>query len=41
MKKAYEMFTKDDRSRKAVVFKKKGSSELLGFTTKDNLRIRD
>ncbi len=39
MKKANEMFSKDDRNWKMVVFRKKGSNEVLGFITRFNLQF--
>ena len=39
MKKANEIFSKDDRNWKMVVFRKKGSTEVLGFITLYNLQF--
>jgi hypothetical protein len=40
MKRAREILSKFDGNRKAVVFRKKGSTELLGFTTELNLPLK-
>jgi hypothetical protein len=40
MKRAREILSKFDGTRKAVVFRKKGSTELLGFTTELNLSLK-
>ncbi len=41
MKKAREIMSKADNTTKVVVFRKKGSSELLGFTTDLNIPFLD